>query len=395
MSRDMLQHWIDQIPELEDRFKRAKAKGDWKEGAACLREAAKVQQSLCYYYFERAKASREKGREDDAGYAVREGTKRLARAEEWAEKASAIEAKGGFLEPARREAAEEAGSEEGESETSEWRLQEKLDITFDDIAGLDDAKEQIRIRMVYPFLEPDLAEKYGIRKGGGILLYGPPGTGKTMLAKAVAAEIDAAFFTVRPSEIMSKWVGESEGNIRRLFKEARENPASIVFIDEVEALLPPRGGESPPVMKRLVPQILGELEGIDTEKKNPLLFVGATNEPWNIDTAVLRPGRFDEKVYIGLPDADARLAILRMNLADKPIVDVDFQDLVERTDGFSGADIRNLCQKTANTVFLEAVRTGEDRDITQEDLLKTLEGIHPSVNSKLLEKFDVFSRGKA
>ncbi|MHC4778891.1 MAG: AAA family ATPase [Planctomycetota bacterium] len=395
MSRDMLQHWMDQIPDLEDRYKRAKARGDWSEGASCLREAAKVQESLCLYYFERARKSEERDNTSDAEWARKEGSRRLTKAEAWAAKANRISELGGFPAPAKREAVEGGADDEVEKKESDWLLKEKPEITFDDIAGLEDAKEQIRVRMVYPFLNPDLAEKYGIKKGGGILLYGPPGTGKTMLAKAVAAEIDAAFYTVRPSEIMSKWVGESEQNIRRLFKEARMNPSSIIFIDEVEALLPPRGGESPPVMKRLVPQILGELEGIDTAKKNPLLFVGATNEPWNIDVAILRPGRFDEKVYIGLPDESARAEILRMNLREKPIVDVDFTELVERTEGFSGADIRNLCQKTANTVFLEAIRTGEDRDITMNDLLNTLTKIHPSVNSKLLDRFEEFTQGKA
>jgi transitional endoplasmic reticulum ATPase len=143
-------------------------------------------------------------------------------------------------------------------------------------------------------------------------------------------------------------------------------------------------------MKRLVPQILGELEGIDTDGKNPLLFVGATNEPWNIDIAILRPGRFDEKIYIGLPDADARLAILQMNLKNKPLVDVDFDRLVVLTEGFSGADIKNLCQKTANSVFLEAVRTGEDRDISMADFQETLERIRPSVSPELLARFQTF-----
>ncbi|MHC5038350.1 MAG: ATP-binding protein [Planctomycetota bacterium] len=367
MSRFLL----DQIDDLEARFKRAKARGDWQDGWRCMMEAARVMTMLSA----RTKDGRMKKR-------------RLEKADAWIAKATAIREREAFLEPPKREAAGDGG-EEGEK-ASDWLLKERPEISFDDIAGLEEAKEQIRIRMVYPFLKPDLAKKYGVKKGGGILLFGPPGTGKTMLAKAVAAEIDAAFYTVRPSEIMSKWVGESEQNIRRLFQEARENPSSIVFIDEVEALLPPRGEDSPSVMKRLVPQILGELEGIDTDGKNPLLFVGATNEPWNIDIAILRPGRFDEKIYIGLPDADARLAILQMNLKNKPLVDVDFDRLVVLTEGFSGADIKNLCQKTANSVFLEAVRTGEDRDISMADFQETLERIRPSVSPELLARFQTF-----
>lgn len=370
MSRFLL----DQIDELEERFRRARARGNWEEGAQTMLEAARVMLMLA-------------GRTKDAAIA----RKRIAKADAWTEKARVIRERRGFAEPAMGEAAE-GGPENGPDKDSDWLLTEKPDLSFDDIAGLEDAKEQIRVRMVYPFLNPELAAKYGVRKGGGILLYGPPGTGKTMLAKAVAAEIDAAFYTVRPSEIMSKWVGESEQNIRRLFAQARSNPASIVFIDEVEALLPPRSEDAPAVMKRLVPQILGELEGIDTDRKNPLLFVGATNEPWNIDPAFLRPGRFDEKIYVALPDAAARRQILAMNLEGKPLVDLDFEDLVARTGDFSGADLRNLCQKTANSVFLEAVRSGEDRDITMDDFRRSLEGLRPSVSPELRAKFDRFAQ---
>jgi transitional endoplasmic reticulum ATPase len=372
MSRFMVEHLREQIPALEERFRKAKSRSDWEDGADCLREAARVARMLVDYHKGNPKEAKEY----------------LSKAERWHAKAEELTERKAFPDPPKREAA--GGPDEEDDKASDWLLRERPDLSFDDIAGLDDAKEQIRIRMVYPFLQPDLAEKYGVKKGGGVLLYGPPGTGKTMLAKAVASEIDAAFFTVRPSEIMSKWVGESEQNIRRLFQEARENPSSIIFIDEVEALLPPRSEDSPSVMKRLVPQILAELEGIDTDHKNPLLFVGATNAPWNIDTAILRPGRFDEKIYIGLPDEEARAAILRMNLADRPLVDVDFEGLVGATEGFSGADIRNLAQKTANAVFLEAVRSGEERDITMDDFRKTLASVRPSVGADILARFDTF-----
>ncbi len=387
----MLEHLMEQIPELEERFKRARDRGNWEEGVDCLKEAVKVQQALSVHYFERRRQSKKKGNEKDARWAEQEGKRRLEKAEEWNLKRKQIEERQAFPSREKKEEAEEGGDPD---KNAEWLLKERPQVSFDDIAGLENAKEQIRIRMVYPFLNPQLAKKYGVKTGGGILLYGPPGTGKTMLARAVASEIDASFFTVRPSEIMSKWVGESEQNIRRLFKEARENPASIIFIDEVEALLPPRSEDAPAVMKRLVPQILAELEGIDSEGKNPLLFVGATNEPWNIDAAILRPGRFDEKIHIPLPDPVARREILRMNLADKPLVDVDFDALVERTEGYSGADIRHLCQKTANTVFLEAVRSGEERDITMDDFDKVLATLHPSVTNAVLERFDAFASGK-
>ena len=189
-------------------------------------------------------------------------------------------------------------------------FRERANVRFDDVAGLDDAKEQIRLRMIYPLEHPEKARRYGIKRGGGVLLYGPPGTGKTLLARAVAGEIEAAFFTAKPSELMSKWVGESEQNIAQLFDEARQVDRAIIFIDEVEAMVPARRSSGSTVMQRVVPQILAELQGVSGEG-GALLFMGATNEPWAIDLAALRPGRFDAKVYGGAaraggPPPDAR-----------------------------------------------------------------------------------------
>lgn len=274
---------------------------------------------------------------------------------------------------------------------SEWIVSEKPKVRFDDIAGLDDVKEEIRIRMIYPFTHPEKATKFGIRKGGGLLLYGPPGTGKTMMAKAIAAELDATFFTVKPSEIMSKWVGEAEQNIDKLFDAARDCERAVIFVDEVEALIPKRRDSGSTVMQRVVPQILAELEGFDSDTRPPLLFVGATNEPWALDPAVLRPGRFDEKIYVPLPDKPARKKILEMNLIGKPIEDdVDLDYLAETLDGYSGADIRNICDKAAAAVFLEAIKQDRDRKITMADLTAVIAKVKPSVSPKQLERFEKF-----
>jgi len=234
-----------------------------------------------------------------------------------------------------------------------------------------------------------------VRTGGGLLLYGPPGTGKTLLARAVAGEIDAPFFTVKPSEIMSKWVGEAEKNIEKLFTDARAHPRAVIFIDEVEALVPRRTGSGSSVMKRVVPQILAELEGVSRPAGGALLFIGATNEPWSLDTAVLRPGRFDALVYVGLPNLAARRKMLDIFLSGKPLSqDVNPDRLADAAEGFSGADIRNLCERTANAVFLEAVQSGEMRDIETEDFAEVLADIHPSVRSRDLTRFDKFRKGE-
>ncbi len=284
-----------------------------------------------------------------------------------------------------------AGGEDGQRE---FMPVERPKLRFSDIAGLEDVKEEIRLKMIYPFTHPEAADRYRIRRGGGVLLWGPPGTGKTMMARAVAGEIEAAFFTVKPSEIMSKWVGDSEQNIERLFKLAREHERSIIFIDEIEAMIPSRRESQSPVMSRLVPQILAELEGFGTSDANPLLFIGATNEPWSLDPAVLRPGRFDEKVYVGLPDLPARRKILELNLAGRPLApDVDLDRLAERTQGYSGADVKNICEKAAADVFLKAVQAAGDPGqaeappIAMTDLEAVVAETRPSVSAADEQRF--------
>jgi transitional endoplasmic reticulum ATPase len=284
------------------------------------------------------------------------------------------------------------GEEEESGVPEEWTVPNKPKERFDDIAGLDDVKEQIRIKMIYPFTHPEKAKKYGIRTGGGILLYGPPGTGKTMIAKAVAGELDATFFAIAPSEILNKWVGESEKNIRKLFDAARNCERAVIFIDEVESLTPPRReGDSGGVMQRVVPQILNELDGFDRKEGQHLLFMGATNEPWNIDSAMLRPGRLDEKIYIGLPDRAARRKILEMNLKGKPLAaDVDLDALADRLDGFSGADVAYLCRKVAEEKFLASVEKNEEEAIGAPDFDAVLKKLKPSVSKEDLKEFEKF-----
>lgn len=269
---------------------------------------------------------------------------------------------------------------------------EKPGITFADIAGLEDVKEEIRIKMIYPFLHPEKAAKYRVRRGGGILLYGPPGTGKTMIARAIAAELQAPFFSIAPSDILTKWVGESEKNVDQLFATARNNDRAVIFIDEVEALTPKRRDvQEGSVMQRVVPQILGELDGFDRNEKNALLFVGATNEPWSIDGAILRPGRLDEKIYVGLPDLSARRKILELNLDGVPLDgDVALDALAARLDGYSGADLAYLSRKVCETAFREAVAGAAEGPIGAAAFEAVLDWLRPSVSDAELERFEEF-----
>jgi transitional endoplasmic reticulum ATPase len=275
------------------------------------------------------------------------------------------------------------------ADAQDWIVREKPNIRFDDIAGLDEVKAEIRLKMLYPFQHPELAQRYGIGVGGGILLYGPPGTGKTMFARAIATELDATMFVISPAQLMSKWVGEAEQNVRKLFEAAKAESKSIIFMDEVEALVPKRRSSDSTVMQRVVPQILQELEGFDRKADRALVFLGATNEPWSLDPAMLRPGRLDAKIYVPLPDAEARFRLFEIYLGKRPLADdVDFAQLVEKTAGYSGADIKAICERSAVRPFLESVSGGAPRNINLSDLVAVIAETPPSVNPRDLAKFE-------
>lgn len=277
---------------------------------------------------------------------------------------------------------------------ADWLVVEIPSERFSDVAGLEDVKEQIRLKLIYPFTHPEEARRYGIRTGGGILLYGPPGTGKTMIARAIAGEVDAAYFAVKPSEIMSKWVGEAEQNIELLFAEARKYPRAVIFVDEVESLVPKRRESGSTVMQRVVPQILQELQGFD-KREGALLFVGATNEPWALDPAIMRPGRFDEKIYVPLPDLTARHKLLELSLRGRPLAsEVSMDELATRLEGYSGADIVNLCAKACAIPFVESVRSGVERDVSMRDFEQVLVRVKPSVSGKELVRYEQFTNGR-
>ncbi len=280
-------------------------------------------------------------------------------------------------------------SSDGQSSAHDWIVKERPSIRFADVAGLEEVKEEIRLKMIYPFAHADLAQRFGIRAGGGILLYGPPGTGKTMLAKATAGELDATFFRISPADILSKWVGEAEQNIKKLFDTAAQETRSVVFIDEIEALIPARRDEGSSVMQRVVPQILQGMEGFDKKQNSPILFLGATNVPWQLDPAVLRPGRFDEKIYIPLPDLPARVRLLELYLGKRPITDdVRFDQLAQRLDGYSGADIKYICDRSALLPFLKAVAGGQEQEITHAVVEQVIAETSRSVTPDMTRRFD-------
>ncbi|HJH30079.1 MAG TPA: AAA family ATPase [Methanosarcinaceae archaeon] len=278
------------------------------------------------------------------------------------------------------------GSDTDESSLSkdDLILKEIPNIGFDDIGGLESVKEEIRKAIIYPFTHKDLYKMYGQKAGEGILLYGPPGCGKTMMAKAAARECGADFISVKTSSIVSKWVGASEKNIKQVFETARQSEKTIVFFDEIDSIAG-RRSESEDYAKRVVNELLAQMDGVDTAD-DELLILAATNEPWTIDPALRRPGRFSKLVYIPEPDLDARAAIFKINMKGRPIAaDVDVNRLAGMTDSYSGADISAICKEAADIPLGEALRGGTPRKIEDRDFIKVLEGRKPSILSWYVE----------
>src|SRR5690606_27772350 len=233
-------------------------------------------------------------------------------------------------------------------------------VGWDDIGGLEEAKRSLREGVELPLKHPEAFERIGIRPAKGFLLFGPPGTGKTLLAKAVARESEANFISAKSSDLLSKWYGESEQQVARLFQRARQVAPTVIFIDEIDSLAPQRGGGlgEPAVTERVVNTILAEMDGL--EALQGFVVIGATNRPTLLDPALLRPGRFDELVYVPVPSRDGRLHILRIHTADMPLAeDVDLESIADRTEGHTGADLEDLVRRAG----LQALR--EDLEATE------------------------------
>src|SRR5204862_2727915 len=219
-------------------------------------------------------------------------------------------------------------------------------ITYEDIGGLKNEVQKVREMIELPLRHPEIFERIGIEAPKGVLLYGPPGTGKTLLAKAVANETNANFYSIGGPEIMSKFYGESEERLRETFKQAQENSPSIIFIDEIDSIAPKREEVSGDVEKRVVSQLLTLMDGIESRGK--LVVIGATNRPNAIDPALRRPGRFDREIEIGVPDRDGRLEVLEIHTRGMPLAeDVDLKKLADVTHGFVGADLEALAKEAA------------------------------------------------
>ncbi len=263
------------------------------------------------------------------------------------------------------------------------------ETSFDDVAGLEDVKDAVREKVIEPLLHPELYEKYRIKKGGGIIMYGPPGTGKTMIAEAVAHEVNASFYSLRCSELLDSYFGGTEHNIGALFDQARSKGRAVIFFDEFESLAVGRDKNRSTVMRRIVTELLTQMQGINRnggKDDSMLLVIAATNMPWMMDSAFMRPGRFDERIYVGLPDAEARGSIIKMNLKGIPLNSkIDYDYLVDKTDGFNGSDIAHLVGKAKN-LALKREKSGGVGGVTMEDFEEALKVCHSSVMKSDIEK---------
>ena len=263
------------------------------------------------------------------------------------------------------------------------------DVTFNDVAGLNDVKNEIMSKIIYPMRYKELSEEYDINFGGGMLLFGPPGTGKTFIVKAIANEVKANFINVNQSSLSSKFFGEFEKNISSLFKAAYLLSPSIIFFDEIDSMVPRRDTSDSDASQRGVSQLLQEVGGLNSQKNKNVFIIAATNNPWKIDEAIMRPGRFDVKIYVPLPDYEARKKILELNLMKvKAVKDIDYDVLAKKTEHYSGADIEFICRKTRENSFMEAVKMGKKVYIETNDVLNVISGIKPSVDDALIKKYD-------
>ena len=267
---------------------------------------------------------------------------------------------------------------------SRIRVQTRQTARLSDVIGMDAAKEQIRLRMLEPVLNPQKARKYGLSVGGGVLLYGPPGTGKTMLARAVAGELGIPFFMITAADVFGKYVGESERNMRAIFAEVRRHKMSVLFIDELETLFPKRSGDVHESTRKVISVILQELDGLDN-CKNPILLLGATNVPWMVDEAFLRPGRFDIKIFVGLPDAHARCKMLSkaFSRGNVPLESGLLDFMAERTRNYSGADLNGVVNRMRQLAYASGANAYR-RPLAE----KAIASISPTANGEILDKIE-------
>mmetsp|Transcript_22091 Transcript_22091/g.38164 ORF Transcript_22091/g.38164 Transcript_22091/m.38164 type:complete len:814 (+) Transcript_22091:229-2670(+) len=285
-------------------------------------------------------------------------------------------------------------------------------VTWDDIGGLENVKRELQETVQYPVEHPELFEKFGMQPSKGVLFYGPPGCGKTLLAKAIANECQANFISIKGPELLTMWFGESESNVREVFDKARQSAPCVLFFDELDSIARARGssaGDAGGAGDRVINQILTEIDGVGARKN--VFTIGATNRPDILDPAIMRPGRLDQLVYIPLPDLKSRIQIFKAALRKSPLApDVDLDALAKATEGFSGADITEICQRACKLGIRESIAKDLERrkelgdnamDVEMEDPVPELTRFHfeesmkyarRSVSDADVRKYEMFAQ---
>jgi ATP-dependent 26S proteasome regulatory subunit len=250
-------------------------------------------------------------------------------------------------------------------------------VTLADVAGMASVRERLELAFLGPLRNPELRALYGKSLRGGLLLYGPPGCGKTFLARAIAGELGAAFFAVGLNDVLDMWLGQSESRLHAIFEAARRSAPCVVFLDEIDALGQKRSQLRGSAGRNVVNQLLAELDGA-TSDNDGVFVLAATNHPWDVDTALRRPGRLDRTVLVLPPDEPARSEILRRALREPPTESIDVERLAARTDGCSGADLVHLVEVAVEHALADSIRSGNARPVTQKDLERARKEISAS-----------------
>ena len=271
------------------------------------------------------------------------------------------------------------------SEPSKGPIKEKPNVKWNDIAGLEEVKKELKFAIEMPVKHKDLLERYKLKPWTGILLFGPPGCGKTLLSKAAASEIDASFITVNIDDIKAKYVGEAEKNIANVFESARENKPAIILFDEIDALARARGEADESWARGVLNILLTQLDGWDTMKNDGILVLAATNRPDDIDEALLQ--RFPLRIYIPLPDFECRKKIFDITLKGAPVANVNLDELAGKTDLYSGRELSQICTDVKNKAVRKTIENKKDVPIAMKHFEDTIAKRKPSISKEEVERF--------
>lgn len=272
-------------------------------------------------------------------------------------------------------------------------LIEEGSTKLDDVGGMSEVKEELERSFLKPARNPEMAERFGASVGGGLLLYGPPGCGKTLMARAVAGELGASFLALGIDDVLDMWLGQSEQRLHAAFEAARERAPSVLFLDEIDALGQKRGNLRHQAGRNVVNQLLSEMDGLRSGPADGVFVLAATNHPWDVDSALVRPGRFDQSLLVLPPDLAARERILEIHLAGRPTEHLDLGWVAKKTPGFSGADLALVCRRAVSKAMEDSLDADSVRPVTQAHLKIGLDGVKPSTKTwfDLAYNFAVFS----